>query len=855
MGAKSKTAVKGLGYGDDRLVEVLVEILDHCGVWRDDDGDYLPSWKRLAASLEGLAHRLEDFAKHRGEVTEILPEQHLLLTIEEDIQNIKGCLTEVFRDTDDISGALELCHGLGGFSRRNPLYQISSLSASLPDAVRNQRMNIFHALQSADVNLRTIYVCIHSKQSDALRSLANSLRNLSMDLRQKCIKANKGVWKDAQDLVKGLLAATEKVSFTHEHNISIQNTDDARDAGRLYFDSHPMASIPTGSLQSTNVFNAADSFAKEGPGSELERCILLVGLEGSGKTHCLDQIQRLASSSLRGKCAKDPGAIVCVWWISDCISEVIKPSLPFDVLGKKVGSAEDLLLSLLSYAMNAEKRSILLLDDVECIIGLDDIAPTATPGGNTTTAGGPSEPHLVARNRVLLLSLLELVRRDTSRRTMLICTSRNAKGKAFDRFDRVFVLENPTIAARRKVLEEYISWFFCDFDTTHTDKINEALSNVVDCTTGLSYANLAFQCRNALLAAAAKNSGPLGFLGEVKSQLEQSVPDSLKMGFLSDFVEMRVSTFRDLRERFCTDLAAEFNPSTLPLYGNSMDCAWEALQHLIVTPLCEASALYKLMFYDGSTGGNKFVGGVLLTGAPGSGKTSLAYHCAALAASRNPSVKLLDVSCTSLIHKQVGSSEQAIHRLFVTAKAAAPCILLLDGIENIAAVRGNDNTTEGTMDRVLSTLLTEVDGVDSENLSIENPACLAIIGITHNPEWVDPALRRPGRLERTIKLGLLETEARRKIAERELSGARVMGFGEGNTHVDLKTISSYVAERTAGFTGASVVGVCNDAKLCASKDIMKVDGAATDNTEKCSITLLHVEEAVDSQRAGKNPWG
>lgn len=310
MGAKSKTAVKGLGYADDRLVEVLVEILDHCGVWRDGDGDYLPSWKRLAAYLEGLAHRLEDFAKHRGEVSEILPEQHLLLTIEEDIQLINACLSEVFQDTDDISGTLELCHGLGSFSRRSPLYQISSLIASLPDAIRNQRMNIFHTLQSVDANLCTIYDCIHSKQSDALRSLVNSLRSLSIDLRQKCIKANRGVWKDAQDLVKGLLAATEKVNIDHEHNISIKNADDARDEGRLYFDSHSMASIPSGSLQSTSVFNAADSFAKEGPGSQLERCILLVGLEGSGKTHCLDQIQRLASSSLRGTCAKDSGAMV-----------------------------------------------------------------------------------------------------------------------------------------------------------------------------------------------------------------------------------------------------------------------------------------------------------------------------------------------------------------------------------------------------------------------------------------------------------------------------------------------------------------------------------------------------------------
>ena len=500
--------------------------------------------------------------------------------------------------------------------------------------------------------------------------------------------------------------------------------------------------------------------------------------------------------------------------------------------------------------MNAEERSILLLDNVESIVGsgFEASTPSATASG-ATTKGGASEPHLVARNRALFLSILELVHRDTTSRTMLICTSQNDFGKTVDRFDRVFVLESPTIAERRRLLQEYVSGFPPYPTTDHVAEVDEALSNVVACTVGLSYAELTFQCRCAMLVSTTRMIGPLGFLGAVKSQLEQAVPDSLKTGASSDFVDMRVSTFRDLNER----LSLGPDPLTLSLYGSSMDFAWEELQRLIVTPICRADALHKLMYHDGASGGKMFAGGVLLSGVPGSGKTSLAYHCAALAASKNPSVKLLDVSCTSLIHKQVGSSEQAIHRLFVTARAAAPCILLMDGIENIAAVRGNDNTTEGTMDRVLSTLLTELDGVDGENLSINNPACLAIIGITHNPEWVDPALRRPGRLERTIKLGPLEVEARRKIAERELNYVRFSDFAERDTHAALREISGFIAERTDGFSGASVVGVCNDTKLCASKDILRIGSVATQTTDELSIGLHHVEEAINSQKAANHP--
>jgi len=541
-------------------------------------------------------------------------------------------------------------------------------------------------------------------------------------------------------------------------------------------------------------------------------------------------------------------------FISYDFFQVIRPSLPFDLMGKKVGSSEDLLLSLFSYAMSGENRSILLLDDIESIIGTGFERSTPSVSGESTmTSGrGSKEAHLVSRNRALLLSLLEFAHRDDiHRRIMLICTSRNNWGKEVDRFDRVFILGNPTSTERRTLLEKYLSECFPKSMPEMTDEITEALSSVVDCTMGLSYADMTFQCRQAMLESKSNNHdddvSPLDFLSAVKSQLEHTVPESLKTGTLSDFADLRVSTLRDLKG----NLSMGTDASNISLFGSSISYAWEELQRLIVTPICQASALHRLLFHDGSSGGKTFAGGVLLTGVPGSGKTALAYHCAAFAAARNPSVKLLDVSCTSLIHKEVGSSEQAIHRLFVTARAAAPCILLLDGIENIAAVRGNDNTTEGTMDRVLSTLLTEVDGVDSETLSIENPACIAIVGITHNPEWVDPALRRPGRLERTIVLGPLEKEARRRIVEQELREVAVDNFGEGSPALD--QIFLYIAERTNGLSGASVVGVCNDAKLFASKELLNKEDAATEDAERYSIALRHVDAAIDSQRAVKKP--
>lgn len=522
-------------------------------------------------------------------------------------------------------------------------------------------------------------------------------------------------------------------------------------------------------------------------------------------------------------------------------------------MGRKVGSVEDLLISMVACSMGKDGKTLLLLDDIESICGsnYEETTTTATGGETISSKGSASEPHLTARTRQLLLSLLEVVHRSPNSNIMLICTARNHWGKVIDRFDKIFVLENPTDFERRELIRTHMSKCLTNADakTVADDAI---LSNLVECTSGLAHAELTFHCRGALLDASRNKAGSLGFLTALKAQLQQAIPDSLKTGASSDFVDMKVSTFRDLRDIFIFPSSEPEDTSVkLSLYGHSIEYAWEELKRLIITPICHARALHELMCHDDSAGGKTFAGGVLVTGDPGSGKTSLAYQCAALAASMNPSVKLLDVSCTSLIHKQVGSSEQAIHRLFQTAKSAAPCILLMDGIENIAAVRGNDNTTEGTMDRVLSTLLTELDGVDSESFSPDNPACIAIIGITHNPNWVDPALRRPGRLERVIELGLPELEARAKIVERELSGIPIKGFGDldGDDSPGVTSaVASFVAERTEGFSGAAVVGVCNEAKMRASKEMLHEN---VSDDYQYSITIHHMKDAINSQRAGK----
>lgn len=189
--------------------------------------------------------------------------------------------------------------------------------------------------------------------------------------------------------------------------------------------------------------------------------------------------------------------------------------------------------------------------------------------------------------------------------------------------------------------------------------------------------------------------------------------------------------------------------------------------------------------------------GVLLYGAPGTAKTLLASAIA-----HESGLNFITIKGPELLSKYVGSSEGNVRDLFARAQAARPCLLFFDELESLAPRRGHDNT--GVTDRVVNQLLTQLDGVES---------CegVYIIAATSRPDLIDPALLRPGRIDKSVLCALPSQEEREDILRVLLTDFDLMESG-----VDLQRL----AEETENFSGADLKALILNAQLESMHDAM-----------------------------------
>ena len=199
--------------------------------------------------------------------------------------------------------------------------------------------------------------------------------------------------------------------------------------------------------------------------------------------------------------------------------------------------------------------------------------------------------------------------------------------------------------------------------------------------------------------------------------------------------------------------------------------------------------------------------GILLYGPPGTGKTLLAK-----AVATESQANFISVKGPEFLSKWVGESEKAVRETFRKARQAAPCVIFLDEIDAIAPVRGT-STDSGVTERVISQLLTEMDGLET----LHN---VVVIAATNRPDIIDPALLRPGRFDRLVLIGTPDLEARKDILRIHTKGKPLA------KDVNLDKLAAEMDK----FTGADIAAVCNEAMMLSIRDYVLEGGDMSEET-------------------------
>ncbi|CAF4243300.1 unnamed protein product [Rotaria sp. Silwood2] len=231
------------------------------------------------------------------------------------------------------------------------------------------------------------------------------------------------------------------------------------------------------------------------------------------------------------------------------------------------------------------------------------------------------------------------------------------------------------------------------------------------------------------------------------------------------------------------------------------------LEEMVVWPLKYAHALDRLNV--------QVPKGILMYGPPGCSKTMVAKAIAT-----ESDLNFIAVKGPELFSKWVGDSERAVRELFRRARLAAPAIIFFDEIDAIANSRSNSSNSQSNVsDRVIATLLIEMDG-------IEKLKGVTIIAATNRPDCIDPALMRPGRFDRLVYVPLPDDQTRFEIFQ--------IRFRHSPIHSNIQI--ERLVELTKNYSGAEITAVCDEAALIALRD----------NIDAHHIEWHHFERALAS---------
>ncbi|KOX97863.1 CDC48 family AAA ATPase [Halorubrum tropicale] len=456
-----------------------------------------------------------------------------------------------------------------------------------------------------------------------------------------------------------------------------------------------------------------------------------------------------------------------------------------EIMSKYYGESEEQLREVFEEA-SEESPAIIFMDE------LDSIAP------KREEAGGDVERRVVAQ----LLSLMD----GLEERGEVVVIGATNRVDAIDqalrrggRFDREIEVGVPDRDGRKEILQ------------VHTR--NMPLTDGVDLD---EYAENTHGFVGADLESLAKESA-MHALRRIRPEIDLE----------SDEIDADVLNSIQVTEADFKEAMKGIEPSALrEVFVEVPDVSWdqvggledtkERLRETIQWPL-EYPEVFEELDMEAAKG-------VLMYGPPGTGKTLLAK-----AVANESESNFISIKGPELLNKYVGESEKGVREVFSKARENAPTIVFFDEIDSIATERGQNSGDSGVGERVVSQLLTELDGLES----LED---VVVIATTNRPDLIDSALLRPGRLDRHVHVPVPDEAARRRIFEVH---ARDKPLADD---VDLDAL----ARKTEGYVGADIEAVAREASMNASREFI---GSVTpeevgESVGNVRVTMAHFEDAL-----------
>ena len=453
-----------------------------------------------------------------------------------------------------------------------------------------------------------------------------------------------------------------------------------------------------------------------------------------------------------------------------------------EIMGSAFGESERHLREIFEQAAQAAP-SIIFIDEI------DSIAPKR---GQVT---GEAEKRLVAQ----LLTLLDGI--EPRQNTVVIAATN--RPEAIDealrrpgRFDREIVVGVPDEPGRREILGIHTRGMPLASDVN--------LDELARRTYGFVGADLAALCREAALEAVRRIMPRINLADPV---IPTEILDQLSVE-LNDFD----NALKRVQPSAMREVMVEAPQIRWDDIGG-LDQARDRLKEGVELPLKHPDAFRRL--------GIRPAKGFLLYGPPGTGKTLLAK-----AAARESEANFIATKSSDLLSKWYGESEQQIARLFNRARQVAPTIIFIDELDSLVPARGGGLGEPQVTERVVNTILSEMDGLEE----LQN---VVVIGATNRPTLIDPALLRPGRFDELIYVGTPDTAGRRRILAIHTRGMPLAG------DVDLEKI----AQRADRFTGADLEDLVRRAGLTALRR----------GLDTGSVTMADFEVALGETRASVTP--